>query len=130
MIGRNWIAQNVDPDPSLVELNAPRDDYPILFKVDVDAFLNQALVYKIPYEAMALYIDAHTGGVIGTDPWAEAGTRSGKGKKKPLAPAEVLLDVKLGPRFIAMHHAAALLPPGRAFVWRLQAEALGVGYLA
>jgi hypothetical protein len=123
-IGRAWIAQNFDPDPSWGALNEPREYYPVEFKVEVDPFLNQALVYRIPYEAMVLYVEAQTGAVIATDGWAGGGDGPRKKDGKRAKPVESIWQVTL-PHGNMMHHGAIAIP-GRVYLWHKQAQALGI----
>jgi len=123
-IGQAWIAQNIDPDPSLGEVMTPAEYYPVVLKVEVDPLLNQALVYTIPYQAVVLTIDAQTGAVLSADGWLGGGDRSRARGGKRAKPAETLWKVRL-PGGLEMPHGAVAVP-GRVFLWHRQAQALGV----
>jgi|GEM_PF-3219452 len=125
--GRQWIALNCDPDPYWGELLTPGDLHPIEFMVDVDPLLNQALVYRIPYRAAVVYIDAQSGSALRVDGWlADDGDRRQRASRKPGPPREAFWDVVLAGADMAMHRAAVVLPPGRGYVWHGYATSLGV----
>jgi hypothetical protein len=124
--GREWIALNCDPDPYWGELVTPRELYPIELMVDVDPLLNQALVYRIPYRAAVLFVDAHTGAVLRVDGWASSGPRRPSASRTPRAPIQSFWDVALAGGGLSMRHAAVVVVPGRANLWHGYAIAAGV----
>lgn len=124
--GRQWIVLNCDADPYWGELVTPRELYPIELMVDVDPLLNQALVYRIPYRAAVLFVDAHTGAVLRIDGWLSSGLHSRSASRRQAPPPEAFWDVALAGGGLSMHHAAVVVSPGRAYIWCGYALALGI----
>lgn len=124
-IGQQWIAQNFDSNPAMGALKTPSDQYQVGLLVDVDALMNEALLYRIPYYSMVLDIDAHTGGVIGIDYWAGPDERFKRSGSRKSPNPESIWTVEV-PKGLPMHHGAVALP-GRVFLWHKQARSLGIG---
>lgn len=95
-LGQNWIAQNISADQTLSQLNTnigPQS--PISLKILVDALLNQTLIYDISYNAIALVIDAQSGNVIATEPYASISSKARSGPKAAKQSREKFWDMKV-----------------------------------
>lgn len=122
-LGQNWIARNISTDPLPSQLNnniGPRS--PIRFKIVVDAFLNQTLVYDISYNALALVIDAQSGSVLDTESYASFSSSARFGPKSAPLSREHFWAMKMQigkqqAQVIDKFTHAAIHTQGQTFLW-------------
>ena len=122
--GRAWIARNISANPSKGELPTPAEQYPVLLKVDVNAFINQTLVYTIYFRRSHLTIDAQSGLVLLESLYASSDEDPGGVKYKPVIPEERLWEVRW-PNNSTLTHSAIATQAG-VFIWGRYAENIGV----